>query len=97
MASPTLKALVSPRSGGFPAIKALWEALGAGICVVDPSGKVLLGETFAEGAAGLSRSHVSSGDETLGFVIGPTAPAAALALLLAHLASRESEGRALAS
>jgi hypothetical protein len=97
MASPTLKALVSPRSGGFPAIKALWEALGASICVVDSAGKLLLGEVSAVSEATLSRAAITSGQETLGFVLGPTAPAAALALLLTHLASRESEGRALAS
>lgn len=95
MPSLTLKALFSPRSGSFPAIKALWETMGAQVCVVDPSGTPLLGEI--ENPAGRSRVPVQLEEAILGFVEGPAASATALALLLAHLAARESEGRSLAS
>jgi hypothetical protein len=97
MPSITLRALLSPRSGSFPALAALREAIGNGICVVDPSGKVLLGEASAEDPAAQMRVPVLLEEAALGFVVGPAAPAAAMAALLAHLASRESEGRALAS
>ena len=97
MPSVTLRALLSPRSGSFSALTALRETIGSGICVVDPSGKVLLGEASAEESANHSRVPVQLDETNLGFVVGPAAPAAAMAALLAHLASRESEGRALAS
>jgi hypothetical protein len=97
MASVTLRVLLGPRSAGFPALTALCASMGSNISVVDPFGKPLLGETSAEVSAGQSQVPVQIEDATLGFVIGPPAPAAAVALLLTHLAARESEGRALAS
>jgi hypothetical protein len=97
MPSVTLRALLKPQAGSFSALKALRETLGSDICIVDPNGKPLLGETSDENFAGKPRVPVEFEDVTLGFVIGPSAPAAALASLLTHLAARESEGRALAS
>ena len=96
MAGPSLKAFLSPRSGSFPALKALWEATGANVYVCDASGKALLG-AIAESSEGQSRLPVLFEEATLGFVTGPAAPAAALALMLTHLAAREAEGRALGS
>jgi serine phosphatase RsbU (regulator of sigma subunit) len=97
MPSVTLKALLNPRSGSFPALSALWEAVGADTCILDAAGEPLLGTISAENPANQSRVLIQLDGATLGFVAGPAAPAAALALLLSHLASRESEGRALAS
>lgn len=97
MASVSLRALLSPRAASFPALKSLWEALGRSLCVVDPSGKALLGEIFADADQINARVPVTVEDATLGFVLGPSGPASALASLVTHLAARESEGRALAS
>jgi hypothetical protein len=97
MASVTLRALLNPRSGSFSAVTALRKNIGGDVRVVDPAGKVLLGEVSAEDTANHFRVPVELEETTLGFVIGPQAPAAALASLLTYLASRESEGRALAS
>ncbi|MGO9337896.1 MAG: PP2C family protein-serine/threonine phosphatase [Terracidiphilus sp.] len=71
--------------------------MGGNLRVVDLSGKALLGEAEPEASCDHSRIPINCDDATLGFVIGPSASAAALALLLTHLAARESEGRALAS
>lgn len=97
MPSVTLRALLNPRSSTFSALNALRETLGSGICVVDLSGKALLGETHAASSADCRQVPIKVEDATLGFVIGPSASAGALALLLTHLAARESESRALAS
>jgi GAF domain-containing protein len=97
MAGPTLKALLNPRSGNLPALTALLDAMGANTCIVDPSGKILLGQSSLESSSSSSRVPVVFEDATLGFVTGPSAPANALAQLLSHFASRESEGRALAA
>jgi hypothetical protein len=97
MPSITLKSLVNPRSATFAALKATLEAVGADTWVVDPSGKVLLGEAASENSENQSRVPILLEDSVLGFVVGSTTPATALALLLGHLAARESEGRAMAS
>jgi phosphoserine phosphatase RsbU/P len=91
MPALTLKSVIGPRSGTRPVIAALCAASGAGI--VDPSGQLLFGET----SSAHFRVPIKLEDATLGFVTGPQDSAAALALLLAHLAARESEGRALAA
>jgi hypothetical protein len=95
MASVTLRALVSPRSGSYPALTALRGTFGGSIGVVDPTGKLLFGELPVDSSTG--RVPVLFEDTTLGFVIGIPDQAAAMASLLTHLAARESEGRALAS
>jgi GAF domain-containing protein len=71
--------------------------MGPDIRVVDPSGKHLLGEPSSETSNYHSRTPIQFEDTTLGYVIGPSAQASALASLLTHLAARDSEGRALAS
>jgi Stage II sporulation protein E (SpoIIE)/GAF domain len=93
----TLKALLNPRSSGFAAISALWRVAGTDACVVDLSGKDLLGQISTETSANSSRVPVQLEGAILGFVTGPEAAATALASLLTHLAVRESESRALAA
>ncbi len=97
MPGPKLKALLSPRSTGAMAVTALLEAMGNNTCIADVSGKPLLGHLPAEASNGLCRAPVLHDSATLGFVIGPSAAANALASLLGHLAARELENRALAS
>src|SRR4030081_3661960 len=97
MPGPTLRALLSPRSGSLPAVTALLAAADAEICISYFGGKVLPGVASIEPSADYARVPVLFENTTLGFVTGPSASAKALALMLTHLAARESEGRALAS
>ena len=97
MPALTLKSLISPRSDCLPALTALIHSVGGGISIVDPAGKALLGEMPSEISAGQSRVPVQFEDATLGFVVGPSEPAAAIALLLQHFASRQCEARSLAA
>src|ERR1700733_1638417 len=96
MPAPTLRALLSPRSSSLPALKALLGAANDEICISDAGGKTLLGVAAKE-SADHARVPVEFEGTTLGFVAGPSASANAVALLLTHLAARESEGRGLAS
>jgi hypothetical protein len=96
MPTPTLKALLNPRSGGMPVLAAIREHLAPGICVIDAAGKYLLGDADLSQAQH-ERIPIQHEDATLGYVVGSSAQATAVALLLGHLATRESEGRALAS
>jgi Stage II sporulation protein E (SpoIIE)/GAF domain len=95
MAALSLKTIASRRSSSYPALIAMCEALGGNVCVTDASGKALLGEV--SDVAGNAGVPVLLDDEPLGYVTGSPVAAGALALLLAHLASREAEGRALAA
>lgn len=97
MPGPTLRALLSPRSGSLPALKALLTAANADICISDSGDKTLLGVPSDAPSADHARVPVQFEDATLGFVTGPSVSANAVALLLTHLAARESEGRALAA
>jgi hypothetical protein len=97
MPSVTLRGLLKPKSASFSALTAVRDIMGASTCVVDPSGKPLLGEIRSESADGHTCIPIHFEEATLGFVTGPSAPATALAALLTHMAARESEGRALAS
>lgn len=92
MPTLTLRALLNPRSGTMAAVKEIFDAAGGNLGVFDTSGKLLLGE---DGAT--TRSPIECAGASLGYVVGPEAVAAAMARLLAHLAARESEQRALAS
>ncbi len=97
MAGLTLKSLLRPKSSGAPAITALLKVVGAGVSIIDPEGKALLGTPSEETSTAQARIPVQLEDSTLGYVLGPTDSANAAALLLAHFAARESEARALAS
>jgi hypothetical protein len=73
-------------------LTAIREHLAPGICVVDLAGRTLLGNA-TEG----ERIPIQHENAVLGYVVGSVPEAPTVALLLAHLAARESEGRALAS
>jgi hypothetical protein len=97
MPDPTLKAVLGPKSAARVAVQAVLDAMGGEVCIADPAGKVLLGEFATEAATGSSRLPVEVDGILRGFVTGPEEIAAAMASLLAHMAAREFEGRALAS
>ena len=97
MAGPTLKALLSSRSGGASVFAAIREHLAPGVCVVDAAGKVLIGDASAPLSAGQERVAIVHDKTTLGYVVGSSAQSSAIAQLLKHLADRDSENRALAS
>ena len=96
MAALTLKTIVSRRSSSYPALLAMCETVEGKICVTDLSGKALLGELSSVAPAEEGVPVMLDGS-MLGYVTGPAASANAIATLLEHLASRESEGRALAA
>jgi serine phosphatase RsbU (regulator of sigma subunit) len=93
MAALTLRALLNPKNGNLAVVKTLCDAAG-GVCILDSSGKQLLGE---EPGGEHSRIPIEVDGSILGFVAGPSAAAAAMAKLLTHLVAREVEQRALAS
>jgi GAF domain-containing protein len=93
----SLRALLSPRSDTFSAVKALCDAAGSQLSIADASGRVLLGEPSSAGDGAHPRLPVEIEDTAAGFVAGPEASAAAIARLLRHLAAREAEQRALAA
>jgi hypothetical protein len=95
--APALKALLSPRSGGTPVLAAIREHLAPGICIVDATGKYLVGDAAGTFSSEHERIPILHDSVTLGYVIGSSAQASAVALLLKHLAARDSESRALAS
>ncbi len=97
MAALTLKSLISSRSDCRSALTALINVVGAEISIVDPAGKPLLGEISPDNSVDHTHIPVQFEDATLGFVVGPSEPASAIALLLQHFASRQSEARALAA
>lgn len=73
------------------------EATGDNVCVVDASDRTLLGTLSNVTPTEQARVPIRFEETILGFVIGSSTPASAVALLITHLAARESEGRALAS
>src|SRR5450432_1416845 len=89
----TLKTLVGAKSGALSTLTELIEAMGGNLGIADATGKQLLGDS----SGGLSRLPVSLADATLGWVSGSPAAAGAVASLLTHLASKESERRALST
>jgi hypothetical protein len=97
MAAVTLKSLLRPASGGAPVVAALLKAVGSGLHIEDAQGKPLMGVALESLSAGDARVPVVFEAAALGYVVGPLEPAQATALLLGHLAARESEGRALAA
>jgi hypothetical protein len=93
----SLKTLLSPKYGSLLAIKALCEGTGNNLCVFDLTGKALLGKGEAADSDSIGPVPIFVEGAPLGFVTGPAPMAAALALLLTHLAARETESRALSS
>lgn len=98
MAAVSLKSLLRPSSGSAPVIAAWMNSAGAELCILDAQGKCLMPDAPPPGAgpAG-ARIPVEVEGAALGHVVGPEEPARITALLLAHLAARESEGRAMAA
>ena len=92
-----LRALLGQKTASMDVVRKLCESLDADLCVVDPTGKVLLGE-LPNGAydSGLHYPIVS-GEANLGSVLGSGTTSLAIATVLSHLADRESQQRALAS
>src|ERR1700712_389840 len=97
MAPVTLKSLLRPASSTAPVIAALLKAVGAGVGIVDPQGRPLMGNALGGASPGDARVPIDFEGAPLGYVSGPAETAQATALLLAHFAARESEGRALAA
>ncbi len=97
MAAVTLKSLLRPTAGGASVVAALLKAVGSGLCIVDAQGKPLMGDAVEALSPEDARVPVVFEDTPLGYVVGPTETARAIALLLTHFAARESEGRALAA
>jgi serine phosphatase RsbU (regulator of sigma subunit) len=93
MASLTLKTLLGPKAGPAPVVTALIEAVGGNVGIEDATGKPILGCL----SSGSSRLPITLEDATLGWVTGPPAAAAAVTALLTHLATKESERRALST
>jgi serine phosphatase RsbU (regulator of sigma subunit) len=94
MPAVTLRALLNPRSASMAAVKALCDALDGNLSILDASGKLLLGEMPD---ATVAQAPIELEGVSIGSVAGREQTAFALAKLLAHLAARESEQRALAS
>ena len=96
MPSFKLRTLFASDSHSARAIQSLCSALGAPACVVDNFDRPLMGAV-----SDLPPSHVRPpsqlSEESVGWVLAEPAEAAAIGELLTHLASRESESRALAS
>lgn len=97
MAAVTLKSLLRPNSSSAPVVAALLKAIGAGVYIVDAQGKPVMGNALEVAPPDGARIPIDFEGTPLGYVLGPAEIAQATALLLAHLAARESEGRALAA
>ena len=97
MPGVSLRVLIGQKSASMQVIRALCGSLATELCVVDPSGKVLLGELPDETSVSIVRYPIIAAESEIGSVIGTDETSAAFAKLLSHLADRESEQRALAS
>ena len=91
----SLKALVGPRSSSHAALQALCATLRDPVAIADIQGKALIGQR-ADGDAP-SAVPVLHENAQLGVVTGSADSARAMALLVSHLAARETEGRAMAA
>jgi len=85
------------KSASMQVIRTLCGSLAAEVCIVDLSGKVLLGALPDDASAAVPHYPIVAGDSEIGSVIGADERSAAFAKLLSYLAERESEQRALAS
>jgi hypothetical protein len=97
MGAITLKSLLKPTSSSAPVVAALLKVLGAGVGIVDVQGSPLMGNALDAASPANARVPIDFEGTPLGYVLGPPETAQATALLLAHIAARESEGRALAA
>jgi hypothetical protein len=97
MSGVSLRSLIGQKSASIQVVRTLCGSLAADVCIIDPSGKVLLGELPSEGNGAVARYPVVAGESEIGSVIGADPQSPAFAKLLSHLAERESEQRALAS
>jgi hypothetical protein len=97
MAAVTLKSLLRPASSSGRVLAALLKATSPGVLIVDAQEKPLMGDTPDAALHPVARVPVDFEGAPLGYVVGPAETAKATALLLAHFAERESEGRALAA
>ena len=97
MPGVSLRALIGQKSASMQMLRTLCESLDAEVCIVDPTGKVMLGELPDEASGPVPRHPIVAGESEIGSVIGADKRSAAFAGLLSHLADRESEQRALAS
>ncbi len=92
MAGLSLKTLIGPKAGGFPALTDLINVMGGNVGITDAAGNVLLGP-----GVGAERVAIALDGVTLGWVTGPPQAAGAVASLLVHLAAKEFERRALST
>ena len=70
MPGVSLRALIGQKSASMQVITTLCGSLGAEICIVDPSGKVLLGELPGVAYDSVSRYPIVAGEAEIGSVIG---------------------------
>jgi GAF domain-containing protein len=97
MPGVNLRSLMGQKSASMQVIRTLCGSLAAEVCIVDPSGKVLLGVLPDDASAAVLHYPIVAGDSEIGSVIGADERSAAFAKLLSYLVERESEQRALAS
>ena len=94
MANITLKALLNRKSGAYAAVTGWLQATGNAAGIEDLTGNLLVGTVAAEH----HRLPIEHEGLALGWVSAASLETAtALAALLAHLAAKEAERRALAS
>jgi serine phosphatase RsbU (regulator of sigma subunit) len=91
MAKAALRHLLGPRGDAEAVVSALVAALATPLTIEDADGRLLHGQPQAAGAA---RHAVTHDGANVGWVSGP-AQTSALAGLLGHLISKESERKAL--
>jgi len=91
MSQTTLRRLIGPRREADAVVAAIASAFAAPVGIEDPEGRLLHGERQPDGAV---RAPVTFEGANAGWVSG-AAQAPAVAALLAHLLSKESERKAL--
>jgi serine phosphatase RsbU (regulator of sigma subunit) len=96
MPSFKLRTLFASDSHSAGAIQSLCSALGNRVCIVDAFDRPLLGAP-SDTPPSQARLPVHVNDADVGYVIADPAVALPIAELLTHLASRETESRALAA
>src|ERR1700759_2726593 len=97
MPGVNLRSLIGQKSASMQVVRALCGSFTAEVCIVDSSGKVLLGELPGELNGAATRHPIVAGESEIGYVIGADPQSAGFAKLISHLAERELEKRAMAS